>query len=145
VGSVASEAALETPTTSPNKSVAQPKPVSQRALLANVVGARLRICLPSTQPSDLKLPERSRCRIHSQRPVGWVMPDREASSGRIPATAAGPEAGSHIGHHPCSEACAAHVTRVAKPDPPSYAVSDGRYWARTSDPQLVELVLSQLS
>jgi hypothetical protein len=23
--------------------------------------------------------------------------------------------------------------------------SDGRYWARTSDPQLVELVLSQLS
>jgi len=24
-------------------------------------------------------------------------------------------------------------------------VSDGRYWARTSDPQLVELVLSQLS
>jgi hypothetical protein len=26
-----------------------------------------------------------------------------------------------------------------------YAESDGRYWARTSDPQLVELVLSQLS
>jgi hypothetical protein len=25
------------------------------------------------------------------------------------------------------------------------AGSDGRYWARTSDPQLVELVLSQLS
>jgi hypothetical protein len=25
------------------------------------------------------------------------------------------------------------------------AFSDGRYWARTSDPQLVELVLSQLS
>ena len=23
--------------------------------------------------------------------------------------------------------------------------TDGRYWARTSDPQLVELVLSQLS
>ena len=25
------------------------------------------------------------------------------------------------------------------------SVGDGRYWARTSDPQLVELVLSQLS
>jgi hypothetical protein len=25
------------------------------------------------------------------------------------------------------------------------APEDGRYWARTSDPQLVELVLSQLS
>jgi hypothetical protein len=25
------------------------------------------------------------------------------------------------------------------------ASEDGRYWARTSDPQLVELVLSQLS
>jgi hypothetical protein len=24
-------------------------------------------------------------------------------------------------------------------------LKDGRYWARTSDPQLVELVLSQLS
>ena len=29
--------------------------------------------------------------------------------------------------------------------PVSGASSDGRYWARTSDPQLVELVLSQLS
>jgi hypothetical protein len=27
----------------------------------------------------------------------------------------------------------------------SEASEDGRYWARTSDPQLVELVLSQLS
>ncbi len=25
------------------------------------------------------------------------------------------------------------------------SIGDGRYWARTSDPQLVELVLSQLS
>jgi hypothetical protein len=25
------------------------------------------------------------------------------------------------------------------------SIADGRYWARTSDPQLVELVLSQLS
>ena len=29
--------------------------------------------------------------------------------------------------------------------PVSGAFSYGRYWARTSDPQLVELVLSQLS
>ena len=29
--------------------------------------------------------------------------------------------------------------------PVSRAFRDGRYWARTSDPQLVELVLSQLS
>ena len=29
--------------------------------------------------------------------------------------------------------------------PGSGAFLDGRYWARTSDPQLVELVLSQLS
>jgi hypothetical protein len=27
----------------------------------------------------------------------------------------------------------------------SLCCGDGRYWARTSDPQLVELVLSQLS
>jgi hypothetical protein len=35
---------------------------------------------------------------------------------------------------------------VGKQKPrPSGAFCDGRYWARTSDPQLVELVLSQLS
>ena len=32
----------------------------------------------------------------------------------------------------------AHLTRVTKPKRLCYAVSDGRYWARTSDPQLVE-------
>jgi hypothetical protein len=32
-----------------------------------------------------------------------------------------------------------------KPPPLQGFPCDGRYWARTSDPQLVELVLSQLS
>jgi hypothetical protein len=34
---------------------------------------------------------------------------------------------------------------VKEKGPVSGAFLDGRYWARTSDPQLVELVLSQLS
>jgi hypothetical protein len=38
-----------------------------------------------------------------------------------------------------------HLTRATSPFPDSCTGSDGRYWARTSDPQLVELVLSQLS
>ena len=37
------------------------------------------------------------------------------------------------------------LPRNAKKKTPSPASFDGRYWARTSDPQLVELVLSQLS
>jgi hypothetical protein len=31
-----------------------------------------------------------------------------------------------------------HVTRATKPIPDGCAGSDGRYWARTSDPQLVD-------
>src|SRR5205823_7522669 len=37
------------------------------------------------------------------------------------------------------------VSISTKKSPVTRALSDGRYWARTSDPQLVELVLSQLS
>ncbi len=40
---------------------------------------------------------------------------------------------------------ATHVTRSTKGFPGGQAGPNGRYWARTSDPQLVELVLSQLS
>jgi hypothetical protein len=35
--------------------------------------------------------------------------------------------------------------RTRNEKPLELRVFDGRYWARTSDPQLVELVLSQLS
>ncbi len=35
--------------------------------------------------------------------------------------------------------------RMVERNPCSHAARNGRYWARTSDPQLVELVLSQLS
>jgi pimeloyl-ACP methyl ester carboxylesterase len=45
--------------------------------------------------------------------------------------------------NPCHASVAVVWSRNEKP---SFAgLSDGRYWARTSDPQLVELVLSQLS
>jgi hypothetical protein len=38
------------------------------------------------------------------------------------------------------------IMASAKPKPkPNFDRRSGRYWARTSDPQLVELVLSQLS
>ena len=37
------------------------------------------------------------------------------------------------------------VTRMVEPRSLTHAGFYGRYWARTSDPQLVELVLSQLS
>jgi hypothetical protein len=39
----------------------------------------------------------------------------------------------------------ARLTRVTTQVRLGYVVRNGRYWARTSDPQLVELVLSQLS
>ena len=38
-----------------------------------------------------------------------------------------------------------HVHRCQEKTPRERGFSGGRYWARTSDPQLVELVLSQLS
>ena len=37
------------------------------------------------------------------------------------------------------------MTRATMRNISGCADRDGRYWARTSDPQLVELVLSQLS
>ena len=39
----------------------------------------------------------------------------------------------------------ARLARSTKGFPHGQAGQNGRYWARTSDPQLVELVLSQLS
>jgi hypothetical protein len=53
----------------------------------------------------------------------------------------------------CTEWCTARtfltlltqLTRLFKPFRDGQAGQNGRYWARTSDPQLVELVLSQLS
>jgi hypothetical protein len=37
-----------------------------------------------------------------------------------------------------------HWSETGKENPRSRRGSDGRYWARTSDPQLVELVLNRL-
>jgi hypothetical protein len=48
-----------------------------------------------------------------------------------------------LANNPCHASIAVASTKNENPAlaGPSY----GRYWARTSDPQLVELVLSQLS
>jgi hypothetical protein len=68
-----------------------------------------------------------------------LFPDREANNFAPPMPAL-----------PAS----AHHTRIGKEKPIEIimacaagriSIGDGRYWARTSDPQLVELVLSQLS
>ena len=92
-------------------------------------------------PLDQVVSERAKLDPHRQRQV-MLARDRRCLHGHMvgPRTGA-PDAG-------CSQSAAKRPLKRLRPHlwrPQSLCSSDGRYWARTSDPQLVELVLSQLS